>query len=277
MLSTLFQNEIQGNEIKCSLPFELISTSSYDITMTLPIYSADQIEIYLSDDVNPEEVICSKQLFGMEYITIFATSPNSSANEISFKCDNQNQKTIQFLNKDNIKIIFRGTTNFYLSHYRVSVDIKNSNYYTKTGLEKCQSKDDCLPGFMCNGNTCTKCYPSCSKCDNIGKNNCIECNALTETDDGAPGGECTIDYLDISQHQDITINGIPPPMNNRVSLGFWAFVTDFTQMGNNIVHIQVPNFFVITLTSNEKSPDSPDIFISVFEQYNPMLTAQKQK
>ena len=244
--------------------------------MTLPIYSADQIKIYLSYDVNnvnTKEVICSKQLFGMEYITIFATSPNSSANEISFKCDNQNQKTIQFLNKDNIKIIFRGT-NFYLSHYRVSVDIKNSNYYTKTGLEKCQSKDDCLPGFMCNGNTCTKCYPSCSKCDNIGKNNCIECNALTETDDGAPGGECTIDYLDISQHQDITINGIPPPMNNRVSLGFWAFVTDFTQMGNNIVHIQVPNFFVITLISNGKSPD---IFISVFEQYNPMLTAQKQK
>ena len=139
MLFTLFQNEIQGNEIKCSLPFELISTSSYDITMTLPIYSTDQIEIYLSYDGNTKEVICSKQLFGMEYITIFATSPNSSANEISFKCDNQNQKTIQFLNKDNIKIIFRGN-NFYLSHYRVSVDIKNSNYYTKTGLEKCQSK-----------------------------------------------------------------------------------------------------------------------------------------
>ena len=107
MLFTLFQNEIQGNEIECSLPFELISTSSYDITMTLPIYSADQIEISLSYDVNnvnTEEVICSKQLFGMEYITIFATSPNSSANEISFKCDNQNQKTIQFLNKDNIHI-----------------------------------------------------------------------------------------------------------------------------------------------------------------------------
>ena len=203
------------------------------------------------------------------------TSPDNTGSKMKFECDNGVTKTISTSSPMTIR--FRGASTVYLSNYIITAFLNGSNFYTKSGLMTCLLDDDCLMGYMCNSGKCTKCHSSCSRCSqdsssSLAETSCDLCNALTNSAKGGypDAGKCAIDYIDLSQFNDITINSIDPPKANRVTLGFWVFISDTKKMGQvgGIVHVVVKNFFIISIIGG----NNPTVYLISFEKYHSELS-----
>ena len=235
------------------------------------MYCKSNVDIYIGG-----AYICTKTISGFDYFTMKVTSPDNTGSQMKFECDNGVTKTIS--TASSMKIIFDGTNDVFLSNYIITAFLNGSNFYTKSGLMTCVVDDDCLMGYMCNSGKCTKCHSSCSRCSqdsssSLAETSCDLCNALTDSKKGYPdAGKCVIDYIDLSQFNDITINSIDPPSANRVTLGFWVFISDTEKMGQvgGIVHIVVKNFFIISITGG----NNPTVYLISFEKYHSELSEQ---
>ena len=83
-----------------------------------------------------------------------------------------------------------------------------------------------------------------------------------------------VQYTDISQFNTFTVINVEPPQSNRMTMGFWVYVSSISTMNsssNNVIHISVSGYFVITL--NAPSSSSIDVYCSVgFKVYNSIDT-----
>ena len=111
----------------------------------------------------------------------------------------------------------------------LKIIISLSNFSFKGNSLCDRITNPCISGYYCSGGICKRCHPSCFDCVNGGlSTDCYSrCNthAVTPTPEK---GSCSIGYVDLNQFEDFKIeNMVPPPRNNRLTISFWMFISDF--------------------------------------------------
>ena len=111
----------------------------------------------------------------------------------------------------------------------LQIKISLSNFSFKGNSLCDRITNPCISGYYCSGGVCKRCHPSCFDCVNGGlSTDCYsKCNthAVTPTPEK---GSCSIGYVDLNQFEDFKIeNMVPPPRNNRLTISFWIFLSDF--------------------------------------------------
>ena len=133
--------------------------------------------------------------------------------------------------------------------------VRSKNGLTSPNSCKIQNSDEeCFRGYVCLIDKCEKCHYSCSQCYNgNGYNSCKKCSPLTISEDQNPiNGLCPINFVDISQFKDFSIDIYPngDEFNERATIGLWLFFSDLTNsrsLENDIYHIVLENRIVISL------------------------------
>lgn len=279
---TLFSHTLSainpGDIIEVSLPIEPFSNVLYTYTYKLPVYSANTQKVTFSiieDGISIINDLCLSDgnFIGLQYYSFQITvAQGGLLNGLEFNCKNDKTqhsvtgRLLLRLRADNAKIM--------ISNYIITVEINSKTPgYTTHGKPTCNAIDECLEGFKCSGGKCVKCSDNCRYC-RIDSTVCNpDCSRHSIRDKIT--GECIIDYLNLALYSDIEINNISPPRTNRVTLGFWTFISNLESMSisNNIFSIVIKDYFVISIES--LSNDKVNVFCSIHEKYNPDLEIQR--
>ena len=116
------------------------------------------------------------------------------------------------------------------------LNYKANGYYTITGKSICDNLiNPCVESFACKGGECVKCDASCFDCYESDSNtNCgRKCNIHSSTP-YSDNGKCSLGYVDLSMFQNININDIPPPRNNRMTISFWFYISNYINLSSQI-------------------------------------------
>ena len=111
----------------------------------------------------------------------------------------------------------------------LKITISLSNFSFKGNSLCDRITNPCISGYYCSGGVCKRCHPSCFDCVNgaLSTDCYSKCNthAVTPTPEK---GSCSIGYVDLNQFEDFKIeNMVPPPRNNRLTISFWMFFSEF--------------------------------------------------
>ena len=164
--------------------------------------------------------------------------------ELKITCKVQNDDTvITYINEVNnvdieeevssIIFEFSGITSkspgiaMHLTYLEMKISKSNFSFKGNSFCDKITNP--CISGYYCSGGVCKRCHPACFNCVNGGlSTDCYsKCNthAVTTTPEK---GSCSIGYVDLNQFEDFIIeNIVPPPRNNRLTISFWMFVSEY--------------------------------------------------
>ena len=257
LLKNVYSYYVSGQNLECNFPVVPLSNSLYTLTYRIGLVVANTGNVKVSIESGTSHEIFSDnvQANTLTFITITITTPDNSGDQMKFTCGTKSVTVTGYKNNAN-KIKFSANSQVYISNYYITVFLNGNTPYTKSGLSSCNNDDDCLRGYMCSSGKCLKCHSTCSSCSldassAVSISSCKSCNTLTDSSNDTPNaGKCRIDYIDISQFEDISFE-TKAPHANRVTLGVWIFISDLDKMGQQrgIVHIVVRNFFIISIIS----------------------------
>ena len=274
----LFKNVMTGYNIECNSNLKVIYDNNLRITYTIPVIS-DSNTFTLDVKTDTDYIqICNVNLESNKLkiiqIDIKSEINNILLNEVTmiFKCTDAIINTnIKMSGDKYLTFVFnrQTTTPISLSNYRITVEDLFSksgiNYNkildrSKIGLttdESCTTSFDCFRGHVCVGN-CQKCHYSCIECNRPSDlNSCTKCGPLTDNHDSFPqSGVCPLNYVDLSQFEDIEIEILPNgrEFHDRATIGLWLFFSDLTyskSLTNDIYHIVLVDRMVISLVPGE--------------------------
>lgn len=279
LLKNVYSYYVSGQNLECNFPVVPLSNSLYTLTYRIGLVVANTGNVKVSIESGTSHEIFSDnvQANTLTFITITITTPNNSGDQMKFTCGTKSVTVTGYKNNAN-KIKFSANSQVYISNYYITVFLNGNTPYTKSGLSSCNNDDDCLRGYMCSSGKCLKCHSTCSSCSldassTVGISSCKSCNTLTDSSNDTPNaGKCRIDYIDISQFEDISFE-TKAPHANRVTLGVWIFISDLAVMGQKrgIVHIVVKNFFILSIIS---AGTEPTAYLNVYEKYTSGLGDQ---
>ena len=273
----LFKNVIEGKNISCNSHLKTIHTKNLKITYIIPVLSTTNNKFILNAIYPPgtdEYEICNVDLeankLKMIKIDIETNIENTFGSEVKmvFTCTDSTKKVyITSKGNDYYKFRYMGdTSNIMLSNFRITVEdilittglesnkvlVRSKNGLTSPNSCKIQNSDEeCFRGYVCLIDKCEKCHYSCSQCNGYGS--CSKCSPLTISEDQNPiNGLCPINFVDISQFKDFSIDIYPngDEFNERATIGLWLFFSDLTNsrsLENDIYHIVLENRIVISL------------------------------
>ena len=265
----LFQKVISPkalNKITISKIFINIQLTGYELTYIFPFSlngtgTINKMEVSINDNI-----ICDKERVytpnSHKYLIIIVVpTGSSSGNKIfKFSCyDNNNstkyESSLTIGQNEELEIKFYSLSKIYLSHYKAYVNDNTASqssklYYTKNNYKTCSSSgnNECLLGYYCSSNECKKCLNKCSSCTDG-----ISCSKCSQLSDDSTDSDCTINYIDISNFNDMTFNTTVNLKSNRVTLGFWLFFPDIqsTQTNDgNVFHVVIEDHIIISIVLN---------------------------
>ena len=118
---------------------------------------------------------------------------------------------------------------FHWTYYKIQLGgIVN---FSLKGSGLCSITNPCLKGYVCVGGLCERCHASCYDCKNGGLSTDCDTKCSVHSSRLTPDrGSCPFGYVDLSQFDSFTLQGIvPPPRNNRWTISFWIYLTSFPQ------------------------------------------------
>ena len=285
---SLFKNVITGYGMQCNSHLKVIHNKNIEITYIIPVVSSSNLfTLHIKPpDQSDYTQICNVTLVPNELKIIQIDIKTNVENilgdnvQMVFTCtDSINKIYITTKGNDYFTFIYnKDITNVIsLSNFRIIAkdistktgDNSNKNLIrSKLGLsnqDSCtttNSDEECFRGFICKTNLCKQCHYSCSKCKYEGtvstaKNSCDKCGPLTINEEPVDG-ECPLNFVDISQFKDISVNirpyGERGEYNERATIGLWLFFSDLTgsrSLENDIYHIVLENRIVISLVPGD--------------------------
>ena len=305
----LFTNVMRGNDMSCDSHLKIIHNKNIEITYIIPVLSLSDNNFILNaipPDSNDEYEICNVALkasiLKMIKIDIKTDTDNTLGSYVRmvFTCTDSTKK-VYINSKGDGYYKFRymsgSSQEIILSNFRITVEdtliktgsVSNKNLIrSKIGLsnsDSCKiqnSDEDCFRGYLCNIDKCEKCHYSCSQC-NRGNSfgSCRICSPLTISDNQEPDlttGLCPINFVDISQFKDFTIEIYPngDEFNERATMGLWLFFSDLTNSRsreNDIYHIVLENRIVMSLYPGD---DKITAYCHTFEDLYRKVTSDTQ-
>ena len=305
----LFTNVMRGNDMSCDSHLKIIHNKNIEITYIIPVLSLSDNNFILNaipPDSNDEYEICNVALkasiLKMIKIDIKTDTDNTLGSYVRmvFTCTDSTRK-VYINSKGDGYYTFRymsgSSQEIILSNFRITVEdtliktgsVSNKNLIrSKIGLsnsDSCKiqnSDEDCFRGYLCNIDKCEKCHYSCSQCyrgNSFGS--CSICSPLTISDNQKPDlttGLCPINFVDISQFKDFTIEIYPngDEFNERATMGLWLFFSDLTNSRsreNDIYHIVLENRIVMSLYPGD---DKITAYCHTFEDLYRKVTSDTQ-
>ena len=281
----LFRNTMTGKNIECPSNLKIIHDVNLKITYIIPVIASTSTKftIHVKLDDTIKDKICDVQLeankLKIVQIDIKTQIDNLLNQEVAmvFRCTDAIINTNIKLSGDKyLTFIFNYeiTTPITLSNFRITVE----DLFSKTGIkynkeldrskvglttdESCKTNSDCFKKHTCIGGFCRACHYSCAECNqdsSITITSCTKCGPLTEDHENSPSqtsGICPLNYIDLSQFRDITVNIMPKgnEYNDRATIGIWLFFSDLTNsrsLENDIYHIVLENRIVISLVPGD--------------------------
>ena len=260
MLENILNNAIgcqQPCTITCDSPIKTFTNKNYKIKLT--IFAAGSFTIGFSDGTNtPPLNVCDTD-------NVNVNNNGLKIINLEFTFDGQNifiegiQLTFQL--KKIIYAIRGGGVGISLYVARLIFPNTDPENFSLEGTMSCHSTiNPCIPGFTCAGGVCQKCDASCLFCEfpNSSTSCITACNrhASTQT---PQQGQCSLEYIDLSQFNDIIVNNIDPPRTNRLTVSFWIF--DATKAGDGgSKTITIPNYLEVTINLNDDKITCQDLF-----------------
>ena len=270
------------NNIICDFPVQKFLNIKYKLVHKLNIInylnSNNRLQISMGDEdnliqifdywINPKSAILLSitinSLNNDPMNPNFDNSLDTESYKISYSINNVEQPGST--NTISIKKIQYSFTNINkspgLSFYYTIMNIepkplnyKANGYYTITGKSICDNLiNPCVESFACKGGECVKCDASCFDCYESDSNtNCgRKCNIHSSTP-YSDNGKCSLGYVDLSMFQNININDIPPPRNNRMTISFWFYISNYINLSSQI---NLPSIKAKLITLIFNSPDS---------------------
>ena len=280
----LFRNVLKGKNFECSSKLKVIHDMNLKITYIIPVISSSNTKFTLDIKISNTESkqICNVNLEANLLKTIqidISTEIENILNQevtMAFKCTDAIINTkIKLSGNEDLIFIFNkdsSLSEIAVSNFRITVEDK----ITKTGIksnklldrsklglkgeENCQNSKDCFRGHTCVINHCNPCHFSCIKClfdesSSVAISSCEKCNVLTINSQPV-GGKCPINYIDISQFKDISVQIMPygDEFNDRATIGLWLFFADLSNsrsLTNDIYHIVLVNRMVISVVPGD--------------------------
>ena len=266
-----------SNGMSYNFELKYINHEKISYYYSAPIVCGNNLKIiFLNNDNNSVLATCSfrNSVTGYLEIKINQKIINCKIKKVDNQEENSNIGNISLKNLPGITVNFIG--NLSISYYYLTLDItgKDGDYvHSLSGDAPNQFNNPCIPGYFMNGNECKKCQNSCYEC--MATNDCTSCSRLTEGTENKPqNGECPINYINLVGFGDIKARVLKPPDTNRVTLGFWTFIDDCTQLRVPF-HVHVEKFLMISIEGTG-GPEA-NVYCSVQTNYIKDFTGDQSR
>ena len=170
--------------------------------------------------------------------------PNDNRIELTCNTDATNSNDL-WININLTNDFDLTTNNKIIFNYVLTAKFGDPDKLTFSGSDVCSrsGNNKCIEGYFCNGDKCSKCHELCNECYASFLNSCSKCKIISDIQNN--NSECEVNYIDMSNFNNIIIN-ITPPKTQRVTLGVWMFVPYVYELSS--FQIELEDFLTISLS-----------------------------